>query len=60
MFGLLEGLVKTVVKTAVVLPISVVADVATLGGTLTDKRGRSYTGDAMQGIGKSLKEMSDD
>lgn len=58
--GIFDGLVKGIIKTAVVLPVSVVADVVTLGGELTDKRGRTYTGDAMQGIGKSLKEMSDD
>lgn len=60
MFGLLSGLVKTVVKTAVVLPVSIAADVVTIGGELTDKRGRTYTGDAIQGISKSLKEMSDE
>lgn len=59
MFGLLTGLVETVVKTAVVLPISVVADVATLGGELNDKRGQTYTGDAIDGISKSIKKMNE-
>lgn len=60
MFNLLSGLVETVVKTAVVLPVSLVADVATLGGELSDKRGQSYTGDAVDGITKSIKKMADD
>lgn len=58
MFGILDDLVKTVVKVAVVLPVSVAADVVTLGGELSDKRGRTYTGDAVQGIGKTLKDMN--
>jgi len=59
MFKLLNGLVGAAVKTAVVLPVSVIADVATLGGELTDRH-KPYTSDALKGIGKSLKEMSDD
>lgn len=59
MFGLLTGLVETVVKTAVVLPVSVVADVVTLGGELSDKRGQSYSGDAIDGITKSIKKMNE-
>lgn len=58
--GLFDGLLKTVVNTVVTLPVSVVADVVTLGGELTDKRGRTYTGDAIKGIERGLKEMSDD
>lgn len=60
MFGLLTGLVETVVKTAVVLPISVVADVVTLGGELNDKPGQTYSGDAIDSISRSIKEMADD
>lgn len=59
MFGLIRGFVGAVVKTAVVLPVSVVADVATLGGELTDRK-KPYTSDALKGIGKSIQEMSDD
>jgi hypothetical protein len=59
MFGLIKGLVGAVVKTAVVLPVSIVADVATLGGELTDRR-KPYTSDALKGIGKSIQEISDD
>jgi hypothetical protein len=60
MFGLLKGLVETVVKTAVVLPVSVVADVVTLGGELNDKGGQTYCGDALDSISRSIKEMTDD
>lgn len=59
MFGLLTGLVETVVKTAAVLPVSVVADVVTLGGELSDKRGQCYSGDAIDGITKSIKKMNE-
>jgi hypothetical protein len=59
MFGLLEGLVETVVKVAVALPVAVVADVVTLGGELSDKRGQSYSGDAIDGITKSIKKMNE-
>lgn len=58
MFGLLAGLVETVVKTAVALPVSVVADVVTLGGELTYKRGQCYTGDALDSIGNSIDKMN--
>lgn len=59
MIKLFTGFVGAVVKTAVVLPVSLVADVATLGGELTDRR-KPYTSDALKGIGKSIQEMSDD
>jgi hypothetical protein len=59
MFGLLTGLVETVVKTTVALPVSVVADIVTLGGELNDKRGQTYTGDAIDGISKSIKKMNE-
>ena len=35
--GIFDGLIKGIIKTAVVLPVSVVTDVVTLGGELTDK-----------------------
>lgn len=59
MFGLVRGLIGAVVKIAVVLPVSIVADVATMGGELTDRK-KPYTSDALKGIGKSIQEMSDD
>ena len=59
MFGLLTGIVETVVKTTVALPVAIVADVVTLGGELSDKRGQSYSGDAIDGITKSIKKMNE-
>ncbi len=60
MFGFVKGLTGTVVKTAVGLPVTVVADVVTLGGTLTDKRGKNtYTGDMLNSIGESIDEMDE-
>ena len=58
--GLFDGLLKVAVNTVIALPVAVVADVVTLGGELTDKRGRTHTGDAIKGIERGLKEMSDD
>lgn len=57
MFGILKGLTETVVKT-VVVPVTVVADVVTLGGELNDK-GKTYTGKMLKSIGKSIEEMSE-
>lgn len=59
MFGILKGLAETVVKTAIVLPVAAVADVITLGGELVDKR-QSFSGDAVDSIQRSIKEMTDD
>lgn len=58
--GLFDGLLKVAVNTVVALPVALVADVVTLGGELTDKRGRTHTGDAIKGIERGLKEMSED
>lgn len=60
MLNFITGMTKAVVKTAVGLPVAVVADVITLGGLATDKRGdRPYTGDMLKSIGESLDEMTD-
>lgn len=59
MFGILTGLVKVAVKTTL-LPVTVAADIVTLGGELTDKRSGTYTGDMLTGIGESLEELADD
>lgn len=58
MFNLLKGLTETVIKTTV-LPVTIVADVVTFGGELSNKR-NSYTGELLNSIGKSIEEMSDD
>lgn len=54
MFG---SLLKAVVAVAVT-PIAVVADVATLGGTLTDRK-ESYTGEALDAVEKNLSDTID-
>ena len=59
MLGFITGLTETVVKTAVGLPVTIVADVATMGGVLTDKKGQSYTGDMIDSINDSLEDMTD-
>lgn len=60
MLNFVIGLTKTVVKTTVGLPITAAVDIVTLGGGLTDKRGQSYSGDMMDSITRSLKQMTDD
>ena len=57
MFGMLESLAKAAVG-VVVTPVAVVADVVTLGGTLTDKR-EPYTAKAVSDIVKSLSDATD-
>jgi len=52
MFGLLESLAKAAVG-VVTLPVTVVADVITLGGALTDKD-EPYTSRAASDIVKNL------
>ena len=60
MLKLLKGLTETVVKTAT-LPVTIAADVVTLGGVETDKKGdQTYTGDMLDSIGRSLEEMTDE
>ena len=55
MFNLFSNVLEGVVKT-VALPVSIVADVVTLGGELTDKRD-SYTEENLQGIAKTLSKI---
>ena len=52
MFDILESLTKAVVGVAK-LPIDIVADVATLGGALTDKD-KPYTFEGIEDILKNL------
>lgn len=56
MFGMLESLTKAVVG-VVTLPVSVVADVVTLGGSLTDKK-EPYTASTASGIVKNLSNAA--
>jgi hypothetical protein len=58
MLNFLTKTVTAVTKVAVGLPIAVVADIATLGGTLTDKR-QSFSGDVLDSAQKDLEESLD-
>ena len=57
MFGLLESVAKAVVGVAVATPVAVVADVVTLGGSLTDKD-QPYTADAVSDVVKNLQQAT--
>jgi len=56
MFGMLESLVKAAVA-VVTVPVAVVADVVTLGGSLTDKD-QPYTADAVGDLVDNLKDAT--
>lgn len=56
MFGLIEGLAKAAVG-VVTIPVAVVADAVTLGGSLTDKN-RPYTADAVSDVVKNLQNVT--
>lgn len=57
MFGMLESLAKAAVG-VVTVPAAVVADVVTLGGSLTDKD-RPYTADAVSDVVQNLENATD-
>lgn len=54
MFDILESVTKVAVN-VVTLPVSVAADVVTLGGALTDKE-KPYTAETIEDIVKNLKD----
>lgn len=56
MFGMLESLAKAAVA-VVTVPVAVVADAITLGGSLTDKD-RPYTADAVSDFVKNLEDAA--
>ena len=56
MFGILENLTKAVVSVAR-LPVSVVADVVTMGGQLTDRK-RPYTADNVSDLVGNLENAT--
>ena len=59
MFKFLADVVDVAAKT-VVTGVAGVADVATLGGELTDKKGKStYTEDALDNLGNALDDLID-
>lgn len=55
MFG---ELFKAVVGVVVETPVALVADTFTLGGTLNDKRGGTYTGDALSKVMDNVTDMT--
>lgn len=56
MFGMLESIAKAALA-VVTVPVSVAADVATLGGSLTDRK-ETYTGEALSDLIENLKRAT--
>lgn len=56
MFGMLESLAKAAAA-VVTVPVSVVADVVTMGGALTDKD-KPYTAEAVEDLVDNLKDAT--
>ena len=56
MFGMLESFTKAVVGVVVESPIALMADAVTLGCELSDKKGGTYTGDAVGRVMDNLKD----
>ena len=56
MFGMLESLAKAAAA-VVTVPVAVVADVVTLGGSLTDKD-QPYTAEAVGDLVDNLKDAT--
>lgn len=55
MFGMLKSVTKAAVGVVIETPVAVVADVVTLGGTMTDKD-EPYTATS---VGKVMDNLSD-
>jgi len=58
MFGLISNLAKATVGAVIETPISLVADVVTLGGALTDKE-TPYTVAAVSKVVKNIEEATE-
>lgn len=58
MFSMLSNLTKAVVGVVVETPIAVVADVVTLGGSLTDKD-KPYTAEAVSKVFNNLQKTTE-
>ncbi|MGL4230897.1 MAG: hypothetical protein ACRCWJ_05965 [Casimicrobium sp.] len=56
MFNLLEDLTKVAVS-VVKLPVTIIADAATLGGAIIDKD-QPYTADALEDLVKNLENAT--
>lgn len=57
MFGFIGDLTKAVVGVVVETPIAMVADVVTLGGTMTDKK-EPYTASAIKGVMQNVENAT--
>lgn len=57
MFSILNSVVKAAVS-VIEIPVAVVADAVTLGGTLTD-RDETYTGTAVEHLVKNVQDAAD-
>ena len=57
MFNLIGNLTKAVVGVVVETPIAVVADVITLGGSLTDKD-KPYTAEALSKVVQNVQDAT--
>ena len=57
MFGIFEDLTKAVVGVVVETPISLAADVLTLGGSLTDKD-ETYTATALKNVMQNIENAT--
>jgi hypothetical protein len=51
--GIFSNLTKAVVGIAIETPVSIAADIVTMGGVLTDKE-KSYTGAALKKVMKNV------
>jgi hypothetical protein len=58
MFGILTNLTKAVIGTIIETPLSVVADVVTLGGSLTDQD-KPYTAKAIERVIQNVGDATD-
>lgn len=57
MFGILGDLTKAVVGVVLETPIAIVADMATLGGSINDKD-EPYTATALKGVMKNIEHAT--
>jgi hypothetical protein len=58
MFGMLTSTIKAA-SAVIDVPVAVVADTLTMGGVTTDKKGRSYTGDAAARFVENVKDIAE-
>jgi hypothetical protein len=55
--GIFSNLTKAVVGIVIETPVSIAADIVTMGGVLTDKD-KSYTGTALKKVVKNVSEAT--